>query len=350
MAATAISARLVEEIAINPYITEPTKINLHEVDFCRNGRESLSSGSTLSRPRWAEIKAEGGPWRLQPAGMLVRPMTNHPGVAAGMNVRHKTTFRFFCVFALAILPSVAIAQTSSPAQSSPAQASSSSQSAATLPSPDKILDKYLEASGGRVAWQKLNSRESKGVVDVPAMNTSGAVEIYEKAPSKVLVTITIAGAVFTQGYDGKVGWSNDPQNGLREQTGDELAETRRDADFYHPLDMHNLYSAFKVTGTEDVGGHSAYVLEATPAEGGEPDKLYFATDTGLLVRGISQHHSPEGVTQIQEDFSDYRAVDGITVPFQVHQTNGEMDFSIRIDEMHHNIAIDDSKFAKPAVQ
>lgn len=264
-----------------------------------------------------------------------------------MSLKPKTIVRCLCVFTvvLAILPLATFAQTSASAQTS-----KGSQSAAALPVVDKILDKYLQASGGRVAWQKLNSRESKGVVDVPAMNTSGTVEIYEKAPSKVLVTITISGAVFTQGYDGKVGWSNDPQNGLREQSGDELAETRRDADFYHPLDMHNLYSTFKVTGTEDVGGHSAYVMEATPVEGGEPDKLYFAADTGLLLRGITQHHSPDGVTSIQEDFGDYRTVDGITVPFQIHQTNGEMDFSIRVDEMHHNVAIDDAKFAKPAVQ
>lgn len=234
------------------------------------------------------------------------------------------------------------AQTAAPTQTAP--------SALSLPSADKILDKYLEASGGRVSWQKLNSRESKGVVDVPAMNASGTVEVYEKAPAKVLVTITISGATFSQGYDGKVGWSNDPQNGLREQAGDELAEARRDADFYHPLDMHSLYSKFKVTGTEDIDGQKAYVVEATPAEGGDPDKLYFATDTGLLVRGITQHHSPEGVSPIQEDFRDYRTVDGITVPFQIHQTSGELDFTIRVDEMHHNVAIDDSKFSKPAVQ
>lgn len=234
------------------------------------------------------------------------------------------------------------AQTAAPAQTA---------KPAALPTADKILDRYLEASGGRVAWQKLNSRESKGVVDVPAMNASGTVEVYEKAPSKVLVTITISGAAFSQGYDGKVGWSNDPQNGLREQTGDELAETRRDADFYHPLDMHTLYSKFKVTGTEDVDGQKAYVVEATPAEGGgDPDKLYFSVDTGLLVRGITQHHSPEGVSPIEEDFRDYRAVDGITVPFQIHQTSGELDFTIRVDEMHHNVAIEDSKFSKPAVQ
>ena len=245
---------------------------------------------------------------------------------------------------------ICVAAISLYAQSSAPASPTTSQSApAPLPSVDKILNKYLEASGGRVAWQKLNSRESKGVVDVPAMNSSGTIEVLQKAPSKAMVTITINGAVFSQGFDGKAGWSSDPQNGLRDQTGDELAETRRDADFYLPLDMHTLYSKFKITGTEDVDGHSTYAVEATPADGGDPEKLYFAVDTGLLVRSIAQRHTPDGVTPLQEDFTDYRTVDGITVPFQTH-TSGQLDFTIRMDEMHHNVAIEDAKFAKPAAQ
>jgi len=253
-----------------------------------------------------------------------------------------------CVLALAI--SVfgigTFAQVSAPAQSSP----KTQAPAASTPSAEQILGKYLAASGGRVAWQKLNTRVSTGTVDFPAHDVAGTIEIREKAPTRILVTVTISGSVSSQGFDGTVGWSDNPQDGLREQTGAELAETRRDADFYHPLDMHTLYSKFKVLGTENVGEHSTYVMEAIPADGGDPDKLYFAADTGLLVRAISQHHSPEGVDSIQEDFADYRTVDGIQIPFSIHQTSPQMDFTIKVDEVHHNVALDDAQFSKPAVQ
>ena len=265
-----------------------------------------------------------------------------------MRSKIKSGARVFCVaaFTISAFGAGAFAQTSAPAQSPP----KTQAPAASTPSAEQILDKYLAASGGRVAWQKLNTRVSKGTVDVPAMNVAGTVEMRQKAPMRILVTVTISGAVFSQGFDGTVGWSNDPQNGLREQTGAELAETRRDADFYHPLDMHTLYSKFKVAGTENVGEHLTYVMEATPADGGDPDKLYFAADTGLLVRAISQHHSPEGVDSIQEDFDDYRTVDGIEMPFSIHQTSPQMDLTIKIDEVHHNVALDDAQFSKPAVQ
>lgn len=261
----------------------------------------------------------------------------------------KSGARLSCVFTLAIFAfSVGtLAQTSTPAQ---APSKTQAAAASSTPSTEQILDKYIEASGGRAAWQKLNSRVSTGTVDVPAMNVAGTIEMREKAPRRILVTVTISGAVFSQGFDGTVGWSNDPQNGVREQSGPELAETRRDADFYHPLDMHTLYSKFKVTGTENVGEHPTYVMEATPSEGGDPDKLYFAVDTGLLVRAISQHHSPEGVDSIEEDFSDYRAVDGIKIPFVIHQKSAQMEFTIIIGEVHHNVALDDAQFSKPAAQ
>lgn len=266
-----------------------------------------------------------------------------------MSQTTNSRLRAFCgvAFATAMLALGTLAQTSESAQSS-----SKSQTAATpsTPSSDQILDKYVEACGGRAAWQKLNTRVSKGTVDVPAMNTSGTVEVHEKAPARTLVTVTIAGAVFSQGFDGTVGWSNDPQNGLREQTGAELSETRRDADFYRPLDMRTLYSKFKVTGQEKVGDHAAYVVEATPSDGGDPDKLYFAADTGLLVRTIGQHHSPEGVDSIQQDYDDYRTVDGIKMPFAIHQTSSQLEFTIKIDEVHHNVALDDAQFSKPAAQ
>jgi hypothetical protein len=266
-----------------------------------------------------------------------------------MSSKIKFGVRLFGIvaFAISAFGMGTFAQTSTPAQSS-----SKTQAAATssTPSTDQILNKYIEASGGRSAWQKLNSRVSKGTVDIPAMNASGTIEMREKAPKQILVTVTVSGAVFSQGFDGTVGWSNDPQNGVREQTGAELAETRRDADFYHPLDMHTLYSKFKVAGTENVGEHPTYVMEATPADGGDPDKLYFAADTGLLVRAISQHHSPEGVDSIQEDFNDYRVVDGIEMPFAIHQTSSQMDFTIKIEEVHHNVELDDAQFSKPTTQ
>lgn len=238
---------------------------------------------------------------------------------------------------------------SSYGQSAEASAAKPAASAA-IPSADQILDRYVQATGGRAAWQKLTSRHSSGTIEAPALNLSGTIDIFEKAPNRVLAVMVMMGASFRQGFDGTVAWTDDPQNGLRELSGPELAETRRDADFYHPLDLRQLYSKFMVRGVEKVGEREAYAVEATPPEGGEPENVYFDRGTGLLLRLVSHRHGPEGSEEIQQDFEDYREVDGIKLPFLVHQDSAGAALTIRVSEVHHNVPMDDSQFAKPAVQ
>jgi zinc protease len=234
-----------------------------------------------------------------------------------------------------------------PAQSTAAPAPTA---APATPTADQILDRYVEATGGRAAWQKLTSRISIGTIDAPSMNLSGKIEIREKAPDRVLAVITIAGASFRQGFDGTVGWTDDPENGLREQTGAELSEARRDADFYHGLDMHKLYGKLSVIGTEKIGDRLAYVVEAALPEGGTPDRFYFDVQSGLRLRVISRHHDSEGVMEQRVDYEDYREVDGVKLPFVIHETSGDSILTIKLNEVHHNVALDDGQFANSSVE
>jgi len=216
------------------------------------------------------------------------------------------------------------------------------------PTVDQILDRYLKAEGGRAAFEKLTSRVMTGTIDVPSMSLKGTVVLHEKAPDRSLGIIIINGAAYRQGFDGTSGWTDDPQNGLRDQTGAELAETRRESDFYHTLDLRKLYSKLTFTGKEEIGGREVYVLEAEVPEGGPPEKMYFDTTSGLLLRNTSQHHGPDGTSEFQQDYEDYREVDGIQLPGTIRQTNEGTLVIITVTEYHHNVPVDDAQFAKPA--
>jgi zinc protease len=212
---------------------------------------------------------------------------------------------------------------------------------------DQVLENYIKAIGGRENWKKLTTLISTGTIDVPAMNLSGLVTVREKAPNRSIFTVNFNGAVFQQGFDGTIGWSDDPQNGLREQTGEELAETKRDSDFYHPLDLKQIYSKITVTGTDKIHDRDAYVVEASSGDLGT-DKIYFDTQNGLVLRIVGQHHTMDGPATFTEDFSDFREVDGIKLPFTVHQESASSTFTIKFTEIRHNEAIEDAAFAKPA--
>src|SRR5271156_5754367 len=158
---------------------------------------------------------------------------------------------------------------------------------AVLPSADQVLKHYAEAIGGGAGWEKMNSRVSKGTIEISAMNNlTGTIEMHMKAPNSILVVINLGGAVIKQGFDGTTAWSDDPRNGLRVLAGGELEDERREANFYHALDLQKIYSNMTVAGIGKVDDRDAYVIEATPTSGGEPDKMYFDVQSGLEVRSM----------------------------------------------------------------
>jgi hypothetical protein len=227
--------------------------------------------------------------------------------------------------------------------------SQSRPAAGATPSGEQIIDRYVEAIGGRAAWQSLHSRTSLGNIEFPTIHISGTVMIHEKAPNRLLQVVIVEGAVFRQGFDGKIAWSDDPQDGVKTKSGDELSESARDADFYRPINMKKLYSKVAVTGQEAIDGQMAYVVEATSADG-TIEKIYFDEQSGLIVRAVARRHAGGAITSFQQDLQDYGEVDGVKLPFTVVQTGDEAPFTIHFGEFHHNVDLEDSEFAKPDVQ
>ncbi len=90
-----------------------------------------------------------------------------------------------------------------------------------LPTVDQVLEKYLVAIGGRAALEKITSAHLQGTLEIPDFQINGTIDIVQKAPNKVLQTVSLTGtgmqAVQREGFDGTVGWADDPQGGLRER-------------------------------------------------------------------------------------------------------------------------------------
>ena len=219
---------------------------------------------------------------------------------------------------------------------------------AALPSVDQVLDKYVKAIGGKAALEKLTSRVSKGTFEMDQLPGPAAEEIYAKAPNKQYLVTDLPGfGQASRGFNGAVGWEDNPQNGMRDITGTELAAMKRDADFYAAIKLRELYPKMTVKGKESFNGHDAYLVEATPPDGAA-ETMYFDADSGLLARTEREAEGPNGKVTLDITFDDYREVDGIKLPFAMHFSLGEFAFVIKLSEVKHNVPIDDAKFDKPA--
>lgn len=220
--------------------------------------------------------------------------------------------------------------------------------AASAPTVDVILDKYVKALGGKEAIEKITSRTEKGSFELPSFGASGSIETFAKAPNKTAMTIEIGGfGKIESVFDGAKAWSADPQSGLRELSGTELAMAKRDADLYRSLKLKSQYSKLEVTGKEKVGDSEAYVLTGTPTEG-KPEKLYFDINSGLLTRMDIEIESPQGAMAFQVFLQDYKPVDGVKVPFTLRRESEAFGMVIKYTDVKHNVAVEDTKFNKPA--
>jgi hypothetical protein len=233
----------------------------------------------------------------------------------------------------------------------PAKAPEAAAKATTAePTVDQILDKFEQAIGGRQAMEKITSRVAKGVFELPSMGVKGEMELYAKAPNKSLAIQNFPGiGEAREGYDGKVAWAQNPIQGLREKSGAELAAVVRMSDMHIAIKTRQLYSKLEFKGKEKVGDHETYVILATPQEGA-PVTMYFDTQTGLIARTDLILETPEGRIPVEILAEDYREVDGIKMAFTALQKTPMASGVIKLTEVKHNVAIDDSKFNKPAAQ
>jgi hypothetical protein len=89
------------------------------------------------------------------------------------------------------------------------------------------------------------------------------------------------------------------------------------------------------------------VVQGTSASGAAIATLYFDMDTCLLVRLVRYANSPVGRIPTQYDYSDYRDVAGVKMPFHWTMTWLDGRENVELTEVQPNAAIDPAKFAKP---
>lgn len=219
--------------------------------------------------------------------------------------------------------------------------------AAKLPTVKEVLDKYVQAIGGREANEKIQTRVMKGNVEISPMGVKGTNEIYAVAPDKSYAKVSLAGfGEIIEAYDGKTAWTINPLQGNRDKSGNELLQTKLGSTFHRELNLDKLYSKMELKGTEKVGDKEAYVIVATPV-GLEAQTFYFDKVTGLLLREDMTSITPEGVMPVKTFYDDFREVDGIKLPYKIRAVLPQFELNTTITEVKNNVKIDDALFSKP---
>jgi len=226
---------------------------------------------------------------------------------------------------------------------------------ATADSPsaaEQILDKFIQAVGGAQQLAKLNSFTAKGTYSgfdtdfhkVPA-------EIFAKAPNQRTMTNHLPGGDDTTTYDGREAWvaAADKPQPLIMLTAGELDGARLDAELSFPAllkqDLSKWHAGFPPV---TIGDRAVQVVEGTAA-GGTHVKLFFDKQSGLLVRQARFIDTMVGLVPLDVDYSDYRAVSGVKMPFHWTVTWVDGQSTTELTDVQPNTAVPAAKFAKPNV-
>jgi photosynthetic reaction center cytochrome c subunit len=226
------------------------------------------------------------------------------------------------------------------------------ESGTTGPSVDAILNKYIQALGGAQQLAKVTSVVGKGTyTGFDTDFTKVPVDVYAKAPDLRATVVHRLDGDNTTVYDGHDAWVSavDKPVPLYPLLGEDLDGASVDAFLFFPAQIKDKFKSWQ-TGFPEVElteGHPTEVIEGTMADGTKV-KFYFDKTTGLLMRQSRSTDTIIGITPTHVEYSDYRTVSGIKIPFHWTVTWVDGQSTTDLTQAQANVAIDAAKFAKPS--
>ena len=215
---------------------------------------------------------------------------------------------------------------------------------------DQVLDKYLQAIGGASELAKLTSFIAKGTYEgYDTLSAKVPIEIFANAPNQLTAIVHAQNGDSVTTYDGNRGWiaAADKLMRVLPLTGGDLDGARLDALLSFPARIKQdvqWRTGFPSVSIED---RPVQVIQNV-ARGDTGAKLYFDSQSGLLVRQVRYVDTAVGVIPTHIDYSDYRTVAGVKIPFRrvVTWTDGRS--TIELSDVQPNARIAPAQFATPA--
>ena len=226
------------------------------------------------------------------------------------------------------------------------------QQASGQPPADQILDRYLQALGGPQRVAALTSFTAKGNYMAYDDVEKSPLEMYARAPGqRTIISHSHAGDI-TWTFDGRSGWIAAPVTDkpvpVLDITGQDLDGVKLESEVFFPARIKQALTNWRTGFPTMINDREANIVQGTTANGGTAT-LCFDMETGLLIRLVRFSNSPVGHLVMRVDYSDYREVAGVKMPFKWTVTWLDGRSAYELLSVEPNVAIDASRFARPAL-
>lgn len=219
--------------------------------------------------------------------------------------------------------------------------------ATITPDARKVLDRYVEASGGRAAWEHSRTLHASG--SISAFGLKGRLDTWRAAPDRRYSEIQIGPLDLKDWVNGKDAWRVDPSGKLLKLDGKDLEQAMASTWFDNERWLEPDQGGGTITALADVKDSlgTRAVLEVSPPNGGKSRRFEFDRKSGLLVRDTFKMDQASG----SSSYSDWRKVDGWLTAFRtVQEVQGAAANTAiaQMDSVASGIAIPAGQFDPPA--
>ena len=213
---------------------------------------------------------------------------------------------------------------------------------------DQVFNKYMQAIGGAQRVSALTGFTAKGTfIGFETEQTKVSMDLYAKAPNQRTMSVHTALGDSVRTFDGRTAWIASPDRpvGLLTLTGGNLDGARIEAAITFPSQLRQAFNQWRV-GATSIDDKEVQVLQGTnPRQA--PVNFYF-DQAGLLIRVVRYVDTAVGRVPTQIDYSDYRDVAGMKMPFHWTTTWTDGQFTADLTEVQPNVTVEATRFARPA--
>lgn len=206
--------------------------------------------------------------------------------------------------------------------------------------PNVVLEKYLEAIGGRDALTKVQDRTT--IMRGTAMGQSLTIIVKQKAPNKMLQEVKAGGMDQTIIFDGEKGVMKAATQKV-DVTGKELEQLKIEATMELLLDLESSGIKLSFEGTEKINERDAHKIKMT-LPSGIRWFVYFDAESGLKVKEQKEMQTQMGLIEQVVAYDNYTEVEGIKYPFKLTQSFGPQSVEMTVSSVKVNKGLADDIF------
>ncbi len=212
---------------------------------------------------------------------------------------------------------------------------------------DQVLQRHFDASG-QERLSGIRSVRSSGRA-VQMGNELPFLQI-QKRPGMLYLELDIQGNKMIQAFDGREGWAVEPWSGPdpRRLEGPELNGLKQMARIDSDLvDWQKKGYDLELTGSDSSDGEEYFVLELKK-EKGEVYNFFIDSGSYLLHKIVATSGQKGNQVSGETILGDYRAIEGIKVPFKIEMKYGGQTLMTNIiEKVEFDVVIGEDYFTSP---